>query len=93
MPLNNLAGNNGSGKRPWKDAINRALAQRELTGKGRDLRALAETIIDKALEGDIAALRELGDRLDGKPTQVLAGDPDQPLITAGELVLRAAGKP
>lgn len=44
-----------------------------LAEDGKKLRALAEKIIDKALEGDVAALKEIGDRMDGKPAQALTG--------------------
>lgn len=53
--------------RPWAEAINRAL----LAEDGKKLRAIAEKIIDKALEGDVAALKEIGDRMDGKAAQAL----------------------
>lgn len=32
---------------------------------------LADAIVAKGIEGDVAAAREIGDRLDGKPTQEL----------------------
>lgn len=53
--------------RPWADAINRAL----LAEDGKKLRALADRLIDKAIEGDVTALKEVGDRVDGKPAQQL----------------------
>ena len=63
--------------RPWAEALNRAL----LAEDGKALRALADKIVEKALEGDVPALREIGDRLDGKPAQQvqLSGDADAPL--------------
>jgi len=60
--------------RPWGDALKRALARREADGKG--LNAIAEVLTEKALEGDLAAIKEIGDRLDGKPAQVIGGDPE-----------------
>ena len=51
-------------------------------GVKRDkLRAVAEALVDKALTGDVPAIRELGDRLDGKVMQQLelSGDPDNPV--------------
>ena len=70
---------NPSGRRkekPWADAIKRALARREHTGSGADLNRLAETLLDKGAEGDMAALKGLGDRLDGKVPQGIVGDAD-----------------
>lgn len=73
----NPLGINGSEKKPWADAIRRALARRA-EGKLADINALADRLIDSALAGELPALKELGDRLDGKPAQTIAGDPDAP---------------
>ncbi len=58
---------NATKNRPWADAINRAL----LADDGKRLRELAEKLIEKALGGDVTALKEVADRLDGKPAQQL----------------------
>ena len=57
--------------------MNRAIAQED----GKRLRAAAERLLDLAAEGEEWAVRELGDRLDGKPAQAinLGSDPDQPI--------------
>jgi hypothetical protein len=39
-------------------------------GKPR-LRALAESLVNAGLSGDIAAIKEIADRLEGKPAQTL----------------------
>ena len=62
-PLGNK--NGAKENRLWGEAIRRAVTQRD----GETLRALADKLIEKAAEGDVPALRELGDRLDGKPHQ------------------------
>lgn len=68
MPAGAPEGNkNATKNRPWAEAINRAL----LAEDGKKLRALAEKLIEKALEGDVSALKEIGDRSDGKPSQQL----------------------
>lgn len=64
-----IGNKNATKNRPWAEAINRAL----LAEDGKKLRALAEKLIEKALEGDVAALKEIGDRADGKPAQALTG--------------------
>ena len=56
---------NYSRGKPWKDAVRRAVLARD----GNALRSLSEALIDKALMGDVPALRELGDRLDGRAIQ------------------------
>lgn len=61
------AGNQNSSKsnRLWAETIRRAVVQSD----GKRLRKIAEALLDKAAEGDISAIKELGDRLDGKATQ------------------------
>lgn len=38
---------------------------------GTKLRAVAQALVDKALTGDVPAIREIGDRLDGKVAQAI----------------------
>lgn len=48
---------------------------------GEDVQALeklADALIAKGKEGDVAALKEIGDRLDGKAVQAITGE-DGPL--------------
>lgn len=57
-------GNNNAGKNKiWSDAIRKAIVQ------GNNLDKLAQALISKAQEGDVAALKEIGDRLEGKVVQ------------------------
>lgn len=82
MPPGAPKGNkNATKNRPWAEAIRRAALQYETTEVGRKeaLFKIAWKLIEKALEGDAAAIRELGDRLDGKPSQAIVGDDDGPL--------------
>ena len=59
----------------WRAAIR--VAVRELREAGPEdraksvkaLRLLARKLVDKALGGDVMAMREIGDRLDGKAVQ------------------------
>jgi hypothetical protein len=40
-----------------------------------------EALFDKALDGDVAAMREIADRLDGKvPQGLIGGDDEDPAI-------------
>ena len=72
-----LGNKNAVKNRPWADAINRAV----LANDGQRLRAIAEKLLVLAEAGDVSALRELGDRLDGKPKQQIeaTGADDGPL--------------
>jgi hypothetical protein len=46
----------------------------------RDLRKVARRLIDKASEGDVRAIEELANRLDGKVPQAIVGDDDEPAV-------------
>lgn len=68
-----MAGNKNSGRRqekPFADAL-----RLEIAAAGEDnpraLRLIARKLLDKAGEGDLAAIKELADRTDGKPSQQL----------------------
>lgn len=52
----------------WADAVRLAVTERGVDGR-RKLRALADRVVDLGLAGDVAAIKEIGDRLDGKPHQ------------------------
>jgi hypothetical protein len=54
-------------EKPFTDALRVAL----LSGGGRRLRMIADKLADKAEQGDIQAIREIADRLDGKPAQAI----------------------
>lgn len=42
---------------------------------------VAKALLDKAAEGDVQAIKEVGDRLDGKvPQGIIGGDDDDPAI-------------
>ncbi len=61
-------GNTNSSKenRLWANTIRRAAVQ-----DAERLRRIAEKLLDSAEAGDMQAVKELGDRLDGKPGQAL----------------------
>lgn len=52
----------------WADALRMELAQEKQL-----IRKLTRALIKKAVSGDIAALKEIGDRLDGKAHQSISG--------------------
>lgn len=57
----------------WRDAIMRAV-HRQTDGKGspQRLEKIADVVASLALDGDMQAAKEIGDRLDGKATQPIA---------------------
>jgi len=65
-------GNNNAGKsRIWKAAIERALAKRSRSDAVVALDELAEKLLTLADQGDLGALKELGDRLEGRAVQAV----------------------
>ena len=65
-------GNNNAGKnKPWAEAIRKAATQ-----DPKKLSKIAENLLTMAAGGDIQAMKEIGDRLDGKPHQTIAADVD-----------------
>jgi hypothetical protein len=65
-PLGNQNGVKGT---RWRDAIDRALSMRSRRDGIEALDALAEKLLALADQGDLGALKELGDRIDGKALQ------------------------
>ena len=55
----------------WRDAVMRAVKRRETDKDPQALEKLADTLVTTALTGDVSALKEIGDRLDGKPAQAV----------------------
>lgn len=75
-------GNQNARKRHWTEAITAAV-QKEVdpaTGR-RKIHAIADKLIEIAEAGDIQAMKEIGDRLDGKAVQSLehSGPGGEPL--------------
>jgi hypothetical protein len=70
-----------SPKRPFAEALRRALARAELEGDFRSLNSLATRLIEKALDGDVPALKEVADRVDGKVPQAIVGSDEHPPVT------------
>jgi hypothetical protein len=86
-----LGNKNAAKPRIWHQAIMRALETREksrIDGK-KEIDALADRLLDLVAAGDLAALKEFGDRLDGKPAQALTVSGEEggaPIATRIELV-------
>jgi hypothetical protein len=56
---------------------------------GTKLRAVADALVLKATAGDVPAIKEIADRLDGKVPQALIGDDDEPPIQFSRIELVA----
>ncbi len=69
--------NSSKNNRIWGNIIKKYAVQEDY----KRLHALAEKLYEKAAEGDLAAIKEVGDRLDGKATQQI----DQTTEHSGEV--------
>jgi hypothetical protein len=69
-----LPGNrNAANAKVWKAAIERALERRTKSRSDgiKEIDALADTLLTLVASGDLPALKEFGDRMDGKPAQAV----------------------
>lgn len=81
------------GEKIWADAVRRAVMRRMAgeAGKPKKLEHLADRLVDAALGGDIQALKEVGDRLDGRPAQAVTGDGGGPVEHIHRIERRIVG--
>lgn len=65
--------------KPFRDALRMELAA--LGDDSKALRGIARSLIAAASEGKMDAIKEIGDRMDGKAAQaIIGGDNDDPEI-------------
>ena len=77
-------------QKPFTDMLRVAL----LSGGGRRLRIIAERLAEKAEQGDLAAIQQIADRLDGKCAQVIErGGVSVEMLSDLELYAIARGEP
>lgn len=79
-----MAGNANSGpkrEKPFRDALMLAIKEAEAQpNHHRALRRVAERLLDEAAAGNVQAMKEIADRLDGKvPQGIEGGDPENPV--------------
>ena len=55
--------------RPFADALRIALAEEDPVTKTRKLRQIADKLVSSAVSGEAWAIKEVMDRIDGKPVQ------------------------
>lgn len=82
-------GNNNATKgREFREALKRALAHRYDTASD-GLMEIANKLVDAAEKGEGWAIKEIGDRIEGKPAQAMTigGDKENPMITRVENVI------
>lgn len=68
----------------WSDAVRLAALREALDENGQmthRINIIANNLVRSAMDGDIQAIKEVGDRIDGKPKQAIAhsGDDENPV--------------
>lgn len=67
-------GNNNAAKaKIWSAAILRALEKRSRKERKQVIDSIADALIDKCLDRDLPAIKEFGDRVEGKVPQAIEG--------------------
>ena len=82
----------GAQPKPWRDALRSALNVVDPTTKKKKLLMLADTLVDLAVAGDVSAIREIGERIDGRPIQQIetTASPTDDLTLEEKRVVAAA---
>lgn len=71
-------------ERPFRDALRLEIAA---AGENqRKLRAIARALLDRAETGDVPAIVQLRDTLDGKPAQTIIGDDSADPVTVRQII-------
>jgi hypothetical protein len=60
--------------KPFRDALRMEIAAAQDEEDFRSLRAIARGLLKAGAAGDVPAIREIADRMDGKVTQTIGGD-------------------
>ena len=70
--------NASKNNRIWGDLIRKLAVQEDY----KRLHTIANALYEKAADGDMNAIKEIGDRIDGKALQEnkLSGDADSPIV-------------
>ena len=71
--------------RIFASALAEALALPSRVDQMARIAVIANQLVEQAEAGDLQAIREIADRLDGKPAQAIVGDPENPLHVIAEI--------
>lgn len=82
MAANKSPPKGGKPDKLMRDALMLALKREATDANGQktnNLNRIATKLVDLAAEGDLGAIKEIGDRVDGRPAQMIQGDQDAPV--------------
>jgi hypothetical protein len=75
-----MAGGRPPKEKSFANMLNIAIKEAIEGSDKTKLRAVADALVEKAMAGDIPAIKEIADRLDGKVPQAHIGSDDDPAI-------------
>ena len=87
-----MAGGRPPKEKSFANMLNIAIKEATESG-GTKLRAVADALIEKAVAGDIPAIKEIADRLDGKVPQAVVGDDESDPISLVHVIERRLVRP
>ena len=73
----NKFGVQGPRQKPFREALRAEIAEAQDDNDYRSLRRIARRLLQLASGGDVRAIQEVSDRLDGKAPQFQTGDADE----------------
>jgi hypothetical protein len=92
VPFTSETARAAGSKRKRARIITHTLIAKLIEGGDVKLEALCDKLIERALDGDTKAIREILDRVEGKAPQTIVGDEENPVIvehrTAREFIAR-----
>lgn len=71
--------------KPWADALRVCINEIDPVTRIKKLRLIAKATVDAAIMGDMQAIREIGDRIDGKPQMAIEHSGAVGTYTANEI--------
>lgn len=74
-------------EKSFANMLNIAIKEATESG-GTKLRSVADALIEKAMSGDVQAIKEIADRLDGKVAQAIVGNSDADPINIVQTIER-----
>lgn len=92
MAVRNTPSKGSKPDKLMRDALMIALNREAESADGqktKKINIIATKLVDLAVNGDIQAIKEVADRVDGKPAQAIIGDPDAPLMLMPTINLNA----
>jgi hypothetical protein len=79
-------------EKSFANMLNIAIKEATEAG-GTKLRAVADALIEKAMNGDVPAIKEIADRIDGKVPQAVVGDVESDPISLVHVIERRLVRP